>query len=389
MTHRRRIVIGVTSDVSLRLLSGFPAFLAEEGWDVHVVCSPGPVLASTPEAKGVTFHALAMEREIALLADARALVQWVRLLRRLRPDVVTVGTPKAALLGGVAAWLARVPFRVYHQRGLRLETAAGLSRGVLSFTERLTAAASHVVVAVSPSLRDRLIHLGLVNSGKVVVLGSGSSNGVDLREFGSNRFDAESTAATGHATGLLPGVPAVGFVGRLSVDKGLRELAAAAAHLARSDVPFQLLVVGPSEDEASKAALEGIRRSGVHVVTTGPVADPAVYYQLMSVLCLPTHREGFPNVVLEAAAAERPTVTTNATGAVDAVVDGVTGLRVGVGDADALARALRRLLTDEEYTTELGQAARRRAESEFARADVWRAHAALFAHGPGRRTHER
>ena len=118
-----RIVLGVTVDLSLRLMAGFPQYLAERGWDVHVVSSPGARLDALAGVDGVTVHALTMAREPSPVSDLRSLIAWMRLLRRLRPDVVSVGTPKAGLLGGIAARLTRVPGRVYMLRGLRLETS--------------------------------------------------------------------------------------------------------------------------------------------------------------------------------------------------------------------------------------------------------------------------
>lgn len=371
MTARApRIVLGVTVDLSLRLMAGFPQFLAERGWDVHVVCSPGARLEALNGVPGVTVHALTMAREPSPFSDLRSLVAWVRLLRRLRPDVISVGTPKAGLLGGIAGRLTRVPGRVYLLRGLRLETSAGLSRRIFTALERLSIRSATKTLVVSRSLASRAMELKLGAPGRFTVLGDGSSNGIDVDAFERSLPTAEERAALRAELALSTESPVVGFVGRLTEDKGLLVLRAAVDRLAADGTAFQLLVVGGAEGDASVSEQIG-SSSEITTVATGFVNDPEKYYPLMDVLCLPTLREGFPNVVLEAAAASVPTVTTTATGAVDSVVDGETGAIVPVGDAEALADGLRRLIADPELRQRYGAAAKVRARERFDRTVVW------------------
>ncbi|MFJ8896231.1 glycosyltransferase family 4 protein [Leifsonia sp. NPDC102414] len=373
MTARRpRIVLGVTVDLSLRLMAGFPQFLAERGWDVHVVCSPGTRLDALNGVDGVTVHPLTMAREPSPLSDLRSLIAWVRLLRRLRPDVISVGTPKAGLLGGIAGRLTKVPGRVYMLRGLRLETSTGASRRIFTFLERLTIRSATKTLAVSASLASRAVELKLASPDAITVLGDGSSNGIDVDAFERSLPSPETLDRLRAELVLSTETPVVGFVGRLTEDKGLLVLSAAVERLANQGTAFQLLIVGGVEGDASVADL--IPPSpGITTVTTGFVNDPERYYPLMDVLCLPTLREGFPNVVLEAAAAGVPTVTTTATGAVDSVVDGQTGIVVPVGDAEALADGLRRVIADQALRQRFGAAAKLRARERFDRSVVWAA----------------
>ncbi|GAB3573560.1 glycosyltransferase family 4 protein [Leifsonia lichenia] len=373
MTARKpRIVLGVTVDLSLRLMAGFPQFLAQRGWDVHVVCSPGARLDALNGVDGVTVHALTMAREPSPLSDLRSLVAWVRLLRRLRPDVISVGTPKAGLLGGIAGRLTRVPGRVYMLRGLRLETSTGVSRRIFTLLERLSIRSATKTLVVSSSLAARAAELNLASPEAFTVLGDGSSNGIDVDAFERSLPAPDTLDRLRTDLALSAAAPVVGFVGRLTEDKGLLILSAAVQRLAGQGTAFQLLIVGGVEGDASVGDL--IPPSpGITTVTTGFVNDPEKYYPLMDVLCLPTLREGFPNVVLEAAAAGVPTVTTTATGAVDSVVDGETGIIVPVGDADALADGLRRAIADPALRQRYGTAAKQRARERFDRAVVWAA----------------
>lgn len=370
-TQRPRIVLAVTVDMSLRLMRGFPQFLVESGWDVHVVSSPGASLDELEELPGVTTHGLFMAREPSPLADARSFLAWVKLLRSVRPDLLSVGTPKAGLLGGLAGWLTRVPDRVYTLRGLRLETATGTKKRLLNLAEKIAMKSAHRVVAVSESLRSRAIELRLVTPPKIVVLGAGSSNGVDVAEFKRSNFTDLQVKRLRSDLGLVPNVPVIGFVGRLTEDKGLHILAKARILLEHAGVDYQLLIVGGIDDKTSEASLDQIRSSGRTAIETGHVSNPAIYYQLMDLLCLPTLREGFPNVVLEAAAAGVSTITTSATGAIDAVIDGETGLVVRVGDASELSAALAILLGDADRRSRMGASAHNRVQEHYSRTVVW------------------
>jgi glycosyltransferase involved in cell wall biosynthesis len=352
-------------------MRGFPEYLDDNGWEVHVVCSPGPTLDARAQHSKVTFHALKMHRNTALVHDLRALVAWVRLCREVRPDLISVGTPKAALLGGLAGWIAGVPRRVYHQRGLRLETSKGFQRKVLGLSERITVKAAHIVLAVSPSLRDLMLRLRLSTPDKIVVVGAGSSNGVDLREFDPKRFKADDKSRLRASLGLRVAVPTIGYVGRLTRDKGFNVLEDAVRQLKSMGTDFDLLIVGGVDDPASRRTLERLLDSDLSVKSTGTVNDPAIYYQLMDMLCLPTYREGYPNVVLEASASGKATVTTDATGAIDSVIPGITGSIVPMGDSQTLAHELNRLLNVPGELETMGDQARQHVEKHFDRPKVW------------------
>jgi glycosyltransferase involved in cell wall biosynthesis len=299
-----------------------------------------------------------MKRDPSALKDLVSLFSWLRLLIRIRPDMVMLGTPKASLLGMVAATVARVPSRLYLLRGLRGETATGLTRRALFLLEKLTATCAHSVIAVSQSLATAFVAGGLAKEEKVIVLGRGSSNGVDLDRFGSTPGGAEprSQAAV------------VGFVGRLTTDKGLAVLVEAEKLLLESEMEHRLLIVGGQDGLAMD---QEAWPAGARVTETGHVDDAAPFYEQMTLLVLPTFREGFPNVVLEANAAGIPVVTTDATGAVDSVIDHVTGIITPVADAQALAAAVLLLLRDDDLRESYGRAGRRFVEEHYDRRHVW------------------
>lgn len=367
-----KVLHAVTVPVTARaFLSGQLQVLADEGHEVHLLSAPGAELGALDPR--VTVHQVRMTREPDPARDVGALLRAVRVLRAVRPDVTVVGTPKAGLLVGLAAVLVRVPRRYYLLRGLRLETTTGARRLLLTALEVLACRAAHRVVAVSPSLAEEVRRLPGVRADRVVVSGAGSSNGVDTLRF--RPASSAQRQEQRRRLGLPEDVVVLGFVGRLGRDKGLRELLSAAERLAgRSDVRW--LVVGELEGDATTVDADELRRLGIAV--TGFVDDTAPLYAALDVLVLPTYREGFPNVVLEAAASGLPTVTTTATGARDAVVEGVTGLTVPPRDFAALVAALVRLLEDPALRARLGAAARERAVAAFDQRAVWIAYRRLW-----------
>lgn len=364
----------VTSSLTVRLMQGQLQYLRDKGFDVTVVSPAGKHLDQVAGIEGVRVIEMPMSRRISPLSDLKALWHLWRIMRALRPVVTNVGTPKAGLLGGIAAWLNRVPCRFYTLRGLRFETTKGLMRRILVCAERLACVFAHRVICVSQSLRDKAIDSGLTRSERTVVFGSGSSNGVDASRFAPTPETVKRAAALRCELGIPSLAPVVGFAGRLTRDKGIPELVEAFLQLGEQFPDLRLLLLGRFEDEdplpvETRRCLETHR----HVILAGSIEDTALYYALMNVLVLPSHREGLSNVVLEAQAAGVPVVAARATGAEDAVVDGETGLLFPVGDVAALAKAVAKLISDRALARKLGHAGQERVKREFRQEQIWEA----------------
>jgi lipopolysaccharide/colanic/teichoic acid biosynthesis glycosyltransferase len=343
-----------------------------------MVSAPGKLLNEVSFPEGAASVAIPMEREIRSFQDLVSLWKLYRALRTARPDVVDVSTPKAGLLGSVAAFLARVPCRVYTMRGLRLETAAGLKQALLWATEWIACRCSHRVVCVSPSLRERAIGFNLVSPEKATVLEKGSG-GVDARRFSPADRSSAETENLRSMLGIPTGAPVLGYVGRFVKDKGIRELVEAFQRLHATYPELHLLLVGDFEPgDPVEPEVRRYIEAGPAIIRPGFVSDTAPYYRLMDVLALPTHREGFPGVPLEAQASGVPVVTTTATGAVDSITDGVTGFLVPVGDTNALTNAVGKLLADPELRVRMGNAGRMRVERDFRLEVIWSAMGRLY-----------
>jgi glycosyltransferase involved in cell wall biosynthesis len=203
------------------------------------------------------------------------------------------------------------------------------------------------------SLRAEALARGVAPANKLHLLGDGSSNGIDVERFSPGLSNVRERL------GIASDVPVVGFVGRLTCDKGVPELVKAFDVILRVLPNAQLLLVGwfDAADDALSEELRARIEGHKQIHLTGFVKDTAPYYRAMDVMVLPTWREGFPNVVLEAAATGIPVVTTFSTGSRDSVVPEVTGLLIPPGYPGAISEAVLRLLRNADRRRRMGIAA--------------------------------
>lgn len=365
--QRHGTVYATTIGISAHsLLKGQLAWMHQHAGPVSLVTTPDDAAQRCAEREGVRLVGIPMERGIHPLRDVVSLFHWYTFLKRERPAALHVGTPKAGLLGTLAGWLTRVPKRIYIVRGLRLEGAKGPTKALLWLMERVTLALATDAIVVSDSLRAQLQRHRLADPTKVHLLGAGSSNGVDAKGIARRLADTDRQRLRA-SLGFSDRDFVVGFVGRVTPDKGVSTLTAAFGSPGLNP-RARLLLIGPIEDTSLLAQIEGL---GPKAHSVGWTDDVWGHLAALDLLALPSLREGFPTVVLEAAAAGVPAVTTRATGAVDSVIDGRTGLLFDVGDCAALAELISQLADDPEQLHFLGQNAKHRAISDFRQEAIW------------------
>ncbi|EUJ31540.1 glycosyltransferase family 4 protein [Listeria cornellensis] len=356
-----KLLIAVTADISVRLLNGQLDYLVKQGFDVHLVVSKGESSEALKRDGRITVHHVEMAREISVWKDMKALIQMIRVFRKVRPDISNVGTPKAALLGSIAAFLTKTKTRIYTLRGLRMETATGRLRKLLWFIEQLIIVLSTKVIAISPSLITKCRELHIQGTSKMSVLGKGSSNGIHLANF-----EEKSRETVRYVFDNQQFV--VGFTGRITKDKGIEELIT--AFLALEDM--NLLLVGDfDEQHGLKKETVDVIQSHPNIHVTGFIPNPAPYYQMMDVFVIPSYREGFSNVCLEAAAAGLPVIGTDVTGIKDAMVDQVTGILIPAKSSSAIQKAIMILKNDEVLRETYAFNGKKRVILDFQSEQMW------------------
>jgi glycosyltransferase involved in cell wall biosynthesis len=304
-----------------------------------------------------------VERKIRPWRDLGSLVVLTRYFRRHSPVVVHSVGPKAGLLAMLSARLAGVPVRVHMFTGQVWSTRSGLSRYFLKMADRLIAnLATHILVD-SHSQRAFLIGENVVAADRARVLANGSIGGVDTARF---RPDANLRAKVRDRLAIPEEALVFVFMARLTRDKGALVMAAGFAALSEAvDPDAYLIVIGPDEEDLIPEMRRICAPYLPRVRFEGKTSVPEEYLASADVVCLPSYREGFGTVLIDAAAAAVPAIASRIYGSEEAVLDGVTGLLHAPGDAEDLALKMTQLYRDPALRARLGNAARRRVESEF------------------------
>ena len=362
---RRIIILGTTTAHSVKFLSPLVRSLHERGWECHLVCGEKELPPSDAPAALATLHHIPMKRQPSPLGDLRALILWVKLMRKVRPEVLFVGSPKASLLGVTAAKILRVPHRVYLIRGLRFEGEKGLKRKLVLSLEALTAILSTRVLSVSQSVKRQLEKSVGNLCREIEVLGSGSSRGVDTDYF---RPRSTLHLQPGQQESASEKILVIGYVGRLARDKGILDLLESFAALKAAGFRVRLLIAGP--EEGLELALSAATQKDPDIEHINNPQNLLEVFQKIDVFCFPSYREGLPNVVLEASSCGIPIVAADVTGVRDAVIRDRTGLLVPARRPDLLAEAITKLLLDQGLRSSLGRAGREFVISEFGERDV-------------------
>jgi len=303
-------------------------------------------------------------RSISVLRDLHAFLRLVALFLRKRFDAVHSVTPKAGLMAAMSGTIARIPVRVHTFTGQVWVTRTGLARSMLKAVDKALARMTTHVLVDSPSQRDFLLREGVVSEKKSRVLASGSISGVDTFRF---RPDSELRKRIRQ----LEGIPEDGvvflYVGRLKVDKGVLDLAQAFSRVGENCGKAWLLIVGPDE-EGLRPRIERVCSAvGSRLRFVGYTDAPQEYMAAADVLCLPSYREGFGSVIIEAASAGIPAVASNIYGIIDAIEPSAVTFLHAPGDIDALQSKMKQLIDDPQLREALGRKARSRAHRLFAK----------------------
>ena len=329
---------------------------------VSAVCGGASRISQEKLIQNVTYVDIPIERKISPLKDIYSLYRLVKFFRLSQFTLVQSITPKAGLLTMLAAWLCRVPIRVHVFTGQVWVTRRGFSRWCLKYFDKLIALFATNLLADSPSQKNFLVSEGVANFDQIAVLADGSICGVDSNKFKPNpqvklnvRLQLEIPE---DATLAL-------FLGRLKRDKGVLDLAGAFGRLDSSFNSSYLVFVGPDEDGLREQILHLVASRKNQVRFVGSVKNPEDFFAAADFLCLPSYREGFGLVTIEAAAVGIPTLASRIYGITDAVIDGVTGILHEPGDLAGIAEGLRLMTMHPKDRQLMGEAAQKRALELF------------------------
>lgn len=333
-------------------------YLAENGFDVSVVCSKDDFLQKELGEK-ITYYPMEIPRGMSLLGSLKAIGHLIQFFKEEKFDLVQYSTPNAAMYASIAGRLTKIQVRNYHLMGFRYLGASGISKRILKMMEIISCRNSTHIECVSKSNLEIGINEKIFEKGKAVVVWNGSSGGVDLKRFDYSKRSEYRDEIRLHF-GISKDDFVFGFVGRITRDKGVNEILEAFSSIKNA----KLLMVGNVEEEDSlNSMLYQNSLSDENIVYTGLVSDVEKYYAAVDVLLLPSYREGFGNVVIEAAAMGTPAIVSNIPGPIDAIEVGKTALVVNAKDTDALTEAMQKIQTMDYMG--MGQNAEQFAREKF------------------------
>ncbi|SCY39190.1 glycosyltransferase family 4 protein [Flavobacterium caeni] len=351
----------------LRFMTGY--------YDVTIISSDAPHLKRVAESQGTRYLHVEMTRKITPLKDLKSVWELYRFFRKEKPEIVHTHTPKAGIVGMLAAKLAGVPHRLHTVAGLPLLEATGAKRKVLDSVEKLTYACATGVYPNSSGLRDIIVQNGYCAASKLKVIGNGSSNGINTAHFSPAHFSEQQNEELRMELGFTDHHFVFIFVGRLVKDKGINELVAAFDQLHQQQPHVRLLLVGDYESELDPLRAETLEKINRHdgIVHTGFMKDVRPYLAISRALAFPTYREGFPNVVLQAGAMGLPSIVTNINGCNEIIEEGVNGTIIPVKDQTAIFNAMTMLASDKKSYISMQKNAREMIVARYEQQVVWEA----------------
>ncbi|HOY95236.1 MAG TPA: glycosyltransferase [Catalimonadaceae bacterium] len=347
-------VVAVPMTASAFLLKHIET-LAQE-FDVYLVANFEGVnsnLHSNPHLKGI--FSAGIQRDIEYLKDYQALVSLTRYFRKMEFDAVLTVTPKAGLLGILAAYYSNIPHRIHIFTGQVWHTKTGIFKKILMFIDQMIFKMSTQVLVDGNAQLDFLAQSGIINKERARVLGKGSISGVDAQKF--NPDDAVRTHWRKELNYTDDQIVFM-FLGRLNLDKGIMDLARAFQLLHKEHPQARLLLVGYDEENLMPQINQlGMDPASYHFF--GPTSKPNELLQASDVFCLPSYREGFGTSIIEASLLEKPILCSDTYGLKETIIDDVTGLRHKTGDVNSILNQMKTMVNEPTHRTTMGKEGRR------------------------------
>ena len=338
--------------------------LKEKGMNITLITSMGPELQGFLNDDLIEVVPVEIPRKIHPWADLKALYILYKLFANKKFTIMHSTTPKAGLLCAIAAKVTAVPIRLHTFTGQVWATKTGLMRALLQFLDKIIVAFNSHCYTDSPSQQQYLVDSGIAQKEQISTYGRGSLAGVDLSRFSPQRFNEDFKVKLRESLNIKEGVFVLIFIGRLIKDKGIYELLEAFEAMLENNKNVNLIILGPME-ERDNAFLLNIIHKLPEIHWLGNVEEPEQYLSITDILCLPSYREGFGTVVIEAAAMGVPTIGTEIPGLIDAIEDGVTGVLVPKQNVEKYSQSLKALLENQDLLQKMKVSARKNCELHF------------------------
>jgi glycosyltransferase involved in cell wall biosynthesis len=327
-----RILFATSAPVSILLLKGQGHFNKSKGAEVFFASSRDAKYLPTILEEGFEFKELAIEREIALVRDFKAVLAAIKIIKEVKPDVVNASTPKAGLIFMIACFFTNVRMPIFTLRGLRSSTLPGLKGLVVRTTERLSCLLAKKVIVISPSLLAYAVANKIVNRKKAIVIGKGSSNGINVSKFNPDALDPKTTLELKTEWGIPQNAFIFGYLGRIVQDKGVVEMYHSFQMIKDNNI-FLVLVGDYEVDDAIPEEIYEEMCNDVQVRIIPFSNNVPLVISTFDVLILFSYREGFGNVALEASCMGKPILVSNIVGLCDTVEHEVTGFKITSKDS--------------------------------------------------------
>ena len=327
--------------------------------------------------EGVATFYLPLTRKITPIRDVISVIKLYKFLKKENPSIVHTHTPKAGIIGMMAAFLARVPLRLHTVAGLPLLEAKGLKRIVLNQVEKLTYRLATKVYPNSKGLNDIILSEKFTTINKLKVIGNGSTNGIDIAYFSKTYFSEVDLNNKRNELNIPVDDFVFVFVGRIVKDKGINELIEAFIKLQNSSLltsHFSLLLVGPFEDDLDPISekTKTTIANNPKIIATGYKIDVRIYYAISNAFVFPSYREGFPNAVMQAGAMELPSIVSNINGCNEIIEDGKNGIIIPSKNKELLFNKMKVLLNDAVLLNNLSANSRELIKNRFERDFIWK-----------------
>ena len=376
----KKLIRITTVPISFKvLLKGQLRFMASNGFDVKGVSSEGEELKEVRENEGIVMKAINMSRKITPFQDFKSLWKMWNFLRKEKPQIVHTHTPKAGIIGMLAARLAGVPHRLHTVAGLPLMEATGIKRKILNFVEKLTYSSATRVYPNSKGLYDFILQNNFTQSNKLKIIANGSSNGINTAFFSPAQVSEIEKVALREKLNIQPDDFVFVFVGRIVSDKGINELIKAFSQLQTAEnnelTGIKLLLVGGLESDLDPLNPETLAEINQNkdIISVGFQQDVRPFFAIADALAFPSYREGFPNVVMQAGAMGLPSIVSDINGCNEIIVEGENGLIIPPKNVEKLKEKMLTLAKDKNLYTKLRENSRRMIENRYEQSVVWKA----------------